>query len=436
MGQTSDESFDVSVNLDQAVYWRVDETNDLETPSHWQGEVWQFSTAVYTVVDNMEAYADEEFKEIWATWVDGFGDPANGAIVGNGGSGSPERANVYDGGQSMPYFYGDGGAAVSEATRTFEDAQDWSQNGIKSLSLEVFGDVTNTPGQMYIEINGVRVADYLGPQTDLTQAQWHAWQVDLSSLGITTVNTLTLGVEGGGGKIIVDAIRLYPYPPRIMTPTDPDDANLVAYYPLNNDALDMSGNGRHGSVIGGPTYGPGPAGLGSGLLFDGTGAQYVDLGTWNPSAGTGQLTVSLWIQWSGLSGQWQGVIGKRNGWSAAAMMWDLEANIDTGVMRFGRNGSIVGTNQALIEQGEWDPWAVSFDGTTASIYRNGQSVASGNFSFGTTTNATVQFGSGESQGRNAYNGALSEVRLYNQALSPAEIATLAGRTEPIYLPFE
>ena len=32
---------------------------------------------------------DKELKEIWATWVDGFEDPSNGSLVGNGFTGAP-----------------------------------------------------------------------------------------------------------------------------------------------------------------------------------------------------------------------------------------------------------------------------------------------------------------------------------------------------------
>jgi len=33
------------------------------------------------------------------------------------------------------------------------------------------------------------------------------------------------------------------------------------------------------------------------------------------------------------------------------------------------------------------------------------------------------------------NGMIDEVRIYNRALSPAEVAGLVGRPGPLYLPF-
>ena len=128
----------------------------------------------------------------------------------------------------------------------------------------------------------------------------------------------------------------------------------------------------------------------------------------------------------------QGLIGKRDSWAAAEMMWDLEAHRDTGVIRFGRNGSTVSSALALIEQGEWKPWAVTYDGSTAALYRNGQPVAQGAFSFGSKTEANMQIGAGQTGGGNPFNGALSEIQLYDRVLSPAEVAGLAGRNAPFY----
>lgn len=210
VGQSQDSRLNVSLDLDQTYFWRIDEVNESETTKRWVGETWQFSTALYIVIDDMELYKDAEFKEIWATWADGYNDSTNGAVVGNGSTGAPEAEIVYDSHQSMPYRYGQDGIAISETTREFMPPMDWSLHGVQSLSLMFYGDPANTPGQLYVRINGKRVADYPGPTADMTQAQWQRWQIDLVALGITNVDSLTLGVQGGEGTIFVDAIRLYP----------------------------------------------------------------------------------------------------------------------------------------------------------------------------------------------------------------------------------
>jgi hypothetical protein len=164
-------------------------------------------------------------------------------------------------------------------------------------------------------------------------------------------------------------------------------------------------------------------------MFDGNGGQYVDLGTWDPSAGTGQLTISLWANWNGISGLWQGVIGKRDTWAEDDMMWHIEGTDSAGYIRAGR---FAGQEVAGIqpEEDQWEHIAFSFDGTTGTLYHKGAAVASGPFSLGPDTEAALVFGACEANGNNPYNGALDEVRLYNRALNQAEIAYVISDGAP------
>ena len=110
------------------------------------------------------------------------------------------------------------------------------------------------------------------------------------------------------------------------------------------------------------------------------------------------------------------------------MMWDLEANRDTGVLRFGRNGSTVGTGDAVLPEGEWEHVAVTVDGAEVTIYVAGEVRGSGtDFTFGTDTQANVQFGCNTVNGGNPFNGALDEVRIYDRTLSRFELIYLAGQ---------
>jgi hypothetical protein len=216
-GSVSESSFDtlaVDLQLSQTYYWRVDEVNDAMDPSNWTGDVWSFTTADTIVIDDMESYEDEEFLEIWATWIDGFGDPANnGALVGaNPGTGdfSPESTTVHGGNKSLPIHYDNGGAAQSEATRTFAVSQDWTRAGVTQLVVWFHGAAGNT-GQLYLKVNGTKIP-YEGPAGNIGLAAWQAWSIDLAGLGmdLRSVRSLAVGVEGNGatGTLYVDDIAL------------------------------------------------------------------------------------------------------------------------------------------------------------------------------------------------------------------------------------
>jgi hypothetical protein len=76
-------------------------------------------------------------------------------------------------------------------------------------------------------------------------------------------------------------------------------AKLVVYYPLDEGsgttAQDASGNNHNGAIQGTPTRVDGQPGFGRALFYSGNNpaAGWVNCGIWNPSAGTGQLTVAI-----------------------------------------------------------------------------------------------------------------------------------------------
>ena len=193
----TDATYDVAgLNMNTVYYWKVNEVGDTET---WPGYVWSFTTADSIVVDNMEFYRDVEGRWIWQTWVDGFQNPANGSTVGNGDL--PETQIVHSGNQSLPMAFDNSSSPVSEATRTFDPAQDWTRSGIQKLALYYRFSPESTGGQLYIKINGVKAAAVPVAVVDA----WSPIVVDLTGAGtdLSKVGTLTIGVDGAGAKGIV-----------------------------------------------------------------------------------------------------------------------------------------------------------------------------------------------------------------------------------------
>ncbi|MDI6448337.1 LamG-like jellyroll fold domain-containing protein [Anaerobaca lacustris] len=429
------------LDLGQIYYWKIDEVNEAAEPSVWAGPIWSFSTKEYITVENFEAYNDDidAGTAIFQTWIDGW-ENNTGSTVGYLETPFAERRIVFAGSQAMPLEYDNATAPYySEAERDFGGAN-WTVSGADTLVVHFRGNAAatdetpgNAPAPVYValEDRAGRTAVVTHPDPEATViTQWQTWEIPFSSFGGVAMNNVemmyigvgnrTNPVAGGSGRIYVDEIGVGR--PGVV---DPGNSGLVAYYALEGDVEDGSGNGHHGIAVGDPVYVPGQ--VGSGLHFDGTGAQYVDLGTLNPSAATGQLSVSLWANWDGLSGQYQGLIGKRDpGWSAAEMMWQIEANIDTGIVRFQREG-IADIPTAALPIGEWYHVAVTFDGAVGKVYMAGQLGAEAAFSFGSDPTAAMVFGASVRDGGNPFNGALDEIRFYDRVLSPFEIRYLAGQ---------
>jgi len=207
----------LSLDLGKTYYWRVDEVNEAETPVTWQGTVWDFTTQEYFVVDDFESYNDLEASDpdsnrIFLTWIDGYGIDTNGSVVGYEIAPFTEQTIVHNGKQSMPLSYNNtGGAAYSEAERTFAVGQNWTQAGAATLVLYFHGAEGNT-GQLYVKVDGSKVV-YDGDAGDIAKVEWKQWNIDLAPLGagVQNVTKLSIGIDGNGatGTLYVDGIRLY-----------------------------------------------------------------------------------------------------------------------------------------------------------------------------------------------------------------------------------
>ncbi|MCH8218630.1 MAG: hypothetical protein IH892_17865 [Planctomycetes bacterium] len=202
-----------ALELDSTYHWKIREVNDVEMPTAHASDTWSFSTPVSLSVDDMESYKDEEFFEIWATWVDGFEDPTNGSLVGADpaiGDFAPETGIVHAGSQSLPIWFDNSSAPVSEATRTFDQTQDWTRSGIQTLVLYFRRGADNTGGGVYLKINDTKMV--YEAAAGLPPGWWTQWTIDLSAVaGAASVRSLTIGVEGAGamGVIYVDSIQLF-----------------------------------------------------------------------------------------------------------------------------------------------------------------------------------------------------------------------------------
>ncbi len=211
-------SYSSPLDVGSTYYWRVDEVNDAET---WQGEIWNFSTPDYFVVDDFESYneipdGEEGSNLVYEKWADGYDNPlVNGSIIGHFRGDTLEYSTVYDGKQSAPLYYNNSTASLSEVTVDISDlaiGSDWTIGSPQALVLWVHGAIGNAPEQMYVKVGSAKVL-YDG---DITEPMGRQWSIDLAGLGIdlSDVTQLSIGLErigatGGSGRVIVDAIRLY-----------------------------------------------------------------------------------------------------------------------------------------------------------------------------------------------------------------------------------
>jgi hypothetical protein len=173
----------------------------------------------------MESYNDLDegqagSNRIYLAWLDGFDNPAvNGSVVGYANPPFAEQSIVHSGLQSMPFAY-DNAVGKSEATLTLTSNNDWTVNGVNTLTIWFRGGSSNAPEQMYVALNDSAVVNHDDPDA-AQEASWTQWNIDLQAfadqgINLTNVNTITLGfgnwanpTAGGSGMVFFDDIRLY-----------------------------------------------------------------------------------------------------------------------------------------------------------------------------------------------------------------------------------
>jgi len=441
------------LDLGQAYYWKVDEVNEADAISIWEGDTWTLSTQEYIIVDDFESYTDYSPNRIFQTWTDGWGfseddffpdgndGNGTGAQVGNIDPPFAEGTVIYSGRQSMPLTYNNiAPLGYSETERSFNEPQNWTLYGIGTLTVYFRGTLDNG-GRLYAKINGTKVP-YNGDAGDIAKLLWQPWNIDLSTVGanLQSVQTLAIGVEDADatGVLYIDDIRLYPRPPESTIPVEPDGANLIAHYALDGDVTDSSGNGHHGETVGDPVYVAGVRG--QAMEFDGADdhVRIAHHDSLNPS--DGNFSIAFWALLDPMPGTggtptWDMAVGKRDTGSkgyyvGADRNQGTENQAGFKFMLGNTLSNRVDTPYALVSLGEWVLVTAVLDGEQ-DVHRI--SVDAGH----TWATATPPSGSvipaedlaiGFDIGPNNYwfRGTVDEVRLYNIALSDEEVAWLAG----------
>jgi hypothetical protein len=132
------------MDYDQTYFWRIDEVEADGTIQ--KGNIWSFTVVNFIVVDNFENYNDTD-NIIYDLWGDYFVNNT-GMTVGYFVPPSTEQEIVHSGKQSMPLRYDNDGTVnegtdfetagtsyYSEATRQWTSGQDWTTDGVESLTI-------------------------------------------------------------------------------------------------------------------------------------------------------------------------------------------------------------------------------------------------------------------------------------------------------------
>ena len=209
-------------------------------------------------------------------------------------------------------------------------------------------------------------------------------------------------------------------------------AGLVAAYGFSEASgtttADASGNGNTGTLTSGATR-TAAGQFGGAVALNGTSA-FVNLGNGATLQLTGSMTISAWIRPAAFPVDDAAVVSKRNG---SELGFQLDTTVDRGPRTIGfKLTSSTGTLMAryggtALQANQWYHISGVYDAAarTLNVYLNG-ALDNGTL-LGTVTstqqNSTLNVNVGRRPGLTgfAFNGTIDEVRIYNRALSPADI---------------
>jgi len=197
------------------------------------------------------------------------------------------------------------------------------------------------------------------------------------------------------------------------------DEGLVAFYPFSGNAQDASGNGNHGSVQG-PTLTEDRNGQPNSAYYFSFGADVIEVAD-SPSLDVDQaVSFTVWIRPDTTSETFILFREDVNGGDSLITFNIYPGVISCGLKRpTGGHASVRGGTP--IQQGVWQHLAVTWDGTTMRAFYNGQPDGTSNF-YGPMAVSDGDLSIGRYY--SAFDGDIDEVRIYDRALSEAEIGEL------------
>lgn len=205
---------------------------------------------------------------------------------------------------------------------------------------------------------------------------------------------------------------------------------LVGYWKMDEaswdgtaeEVIDSSGNENHGQGIGAtspPTTGAGK--FGNAGIFDGSEDQVKVIGCNYLKSGENQFTLSAWIYPEGYGNDFGPIIGTEYGNNLASGL--TIASTDQLYFKDypGSNSTQIGT----LSLNEWQHVTLTYNNGTVTGYINGVKEKTFSFTKEDVDAATV-IGRATNPWNTyrAFDGKIDEARVYNRALSPAEVRDL------------
>jgi hypothetical protein len=202
---------------------------------------------------------------------------------------------------------------------------------------------------------------------------------------------------------------------------------LVAYYPLNGNAVDATGSGRDGTVHGATATADKCGSPNGAFAFNGGGDYIVASATGLPTA---ERTVSLWFQMNTIGSHPVPVVLGYGGGTCGTSWFEQVSPSGFGVT------SHCGVNSFscsyAVQAGTWYHWVITTSASGTKMYLDGNPLCSGALFISNTSVTGKELAIGVDVSPSGFapytdanvtytNGKIDEVRIYNRALTDDDV---------------
>lgn len=469
------------LTLGETYYWRVDEVDSMGKRT--TGLVWSFSVAAYEVIDGMETYST---GDIASNWVPSGGAGVDVSAFSNSGAQSLQLSYNNTAGAvtrtSAPMNWTDNSV---ESMSIYVHGDINNDGNDLTVYLELQDAETNIAREYYsATITELRRGDWEG---------WLRWDLDLGKfdnggVDLTQVQSISIGYDGmsgGSGVLYFDDIRLYAsrclgYYSRqqgdfigndcevdnrdfatlatywgetgtLINAVAPSDANLIIWYKFDETsgyfANDSSGNGYFAAASDFTGHWD-SGGVSNGCIeFDGT-FSLTDSGLVGAfDTVDEEVTFSVWVN-GDLNAHpdpvapgtlFQGGLWPSNKVFQVWCPYLIGANATVFFRAGGNNVLYLNNTRTDDWAGKWNHYAFVKDRSDINgqgrmwVYQNGVLVATSGGRTAPIDNVDAFTIGALTSGAYPYVGKMDEFRMYDRALTQAEIANLAGLSS-VYQP--
>ena len=221
-------------------------------------------------------------------------------------------------------------------------------------------------------------------------------------MSLIYINPYTFAAPTSG--IITDGLQLYL-----------DAGNASSYPGSGTTWTDLSGNGRDGTLTGGPTY---DSANGGSIVFDGSNDYVQCSGSFTTTA----ATFIVWMKRGIFADQYDGILFSR-GTNTTGIHFQSSSNLaytwNDAANTYGWGSGLV------IPTSEWAMCAVSVTSSaaTAYLYKTGNSItsATNTVTHGSTTLDDIKVAKDDGNESRLYLGNIAQALIYNRALTQAEL---------------